>query len=244
MTWSLPKKEPRGCDSNQASKGWIFHHIWGPRHKEHATRQRLWCQSISTGLPGGIQHPKDGREEKLGWCWEKALSQLHVTWPEMPPFTLPALPVLLLKAWVPALCQHLRDLSVFCTAPKPHECATEPSPRHFTREWQKDQDWSSPLSILLGFNDFQCKGKVLSNPSSPFQTLARTWSSVLARNKSVSPVYLDSAMIKWNSLGFSRENLMQILPQAMWMFSDVGFCVEIWLIAHPTELEMLGACSR
>lgn len=57
---------------------------------------------------GGIQHPKDGREEKLGWCWEKALSQLHATWPEMPPCTLPAAPVLLLKAWVLASCQHLR----------------------------------------------------------------------------------------------------------------------------------------
>lgn len=113
---------------------------------------------------GGIQHPKGGREEKLGWCWEEALRQLRATWPEMPPFTLPGLPVLLLKAWVPALCQHLRDLSVSCTAPKPREWATESAPRHFTREWQKDQDWSSPLSLLLGLMTFSAKGKRCLTP--------------------------------------------------------------------------------
>lgn len=51
---------------------------------------------------GGTQHPTDDGEGKLGWSWEEALSQLHDVWPRSPPFTLPGLPVLLLKASVSA----------------------------------------------------------------------------------------------------------------------------------------------
>lgn len=56
--------------------------------------------------------------------------------------------------------------------------------------------------------------------------------------------YLDSTKIKWNGMGFSREKQMRVLPWATCTFSDVGLCVETWLIPHTMETERLEDQSR
>lgn len=201
---------------------------------------------------GGTWHPTGSWVGKLGWWWKEALSQLHDTWPRCPHFHC------LVSQWCPSMpwyllapCQHLRDLSVSCTAPETWMDNWITSQTIYKRA-TKEPGLIQPFVCSVDFNDFQRsrKGKCSMTPGLFF----RCYPGNITHSQEVpkfepfggtSLAYLDSAKIlKRNGSGFSRDKQIWVLLQVTYMFSDEVSRMETWLIPHLVEMDRLGAPSR